>query len=101
MSARPPSWSVQPPKKGFPVTWEPGKKLSLAIDIAWACINDEAKTSKGEDHDDYSLEAMAVLGALGETDEDTSNDVCPRAPAGDDKGCGKQATSFRVDLILK
>jgi aldose sugar dehydrogenase len=97
-----PAYSVAPPKSGFPVSWAPGQKLKLGLDIIWECINDEAKTSKGEDHDDFTLAAtVKLMDALGETDDDPSNDGCPRAPSGNDKGCGKQATPFRVDLILK
>ena len=53
------------------------------------------------DHDDFTLEATLDLEALGQTDGDAGNDACPRAGAGDDKGCGKQATPFRIDLYLK
>jgi glucose/arabinose dehydrogenase len=97
-----PATSIQPPKDGFPISWEAGGKLKLGLDVAWQCINDPAPTSKGADHDDFTLEAtLDLLGALGATDEDPSNDGCPRAAAGGDKGCGKQDTPFRVDLIEK
>jgi hypothetical protein len=91
-----------PPKGGFPFQWEPSKKLSIGLQLQWSnCQNDPLATSKAETHDDFTLEASVDLSALGETDADPSNDACPRAAAGDDKGCGKQATPFRVDLILK
>ena len=86
----------------FPYDWEPNKKLSVSLGLTWNnCFNDSQATTKTENHDDYTLDATIDLGALGETDGDTGNDDCPRAAAGDDKGCGKQATPFRIDLYLK
>jgi hypothetical protein len=64
-------------------------------------MNDPLATTKDEDHDDFTLEASIDLDALGQTDGDAGNDTCPRAAAGDDKGCGKMATPFRIDLYLK
>jgi glucose/arabinose dehydrogenase len=89
-------------KGTFPYAWEPNKKLSVALGLTWNnCFNDSAQTSKDENHDDFTLEATLDLDALGETDGDAGNDACPRAGTGDDKGCGKQATPFRIDLYLK
>jgi glucose/arabinose dehydrogenase len=86
----------------FPYTWEPNKKLSVSLGLTWNnCFNDQLATTKTEDHDDFTLEATLDLDALGQTDGDAGNDTCPRAGAGDDKGCGKQATPFRIDLYLK
>jgi len=89
-------------KGAFPYAWEPRKKLSVLLGLTWNnCFNDPAATTKTEDHDDFTLEATLDLGALGQTDGDTSNDACPRAGAAGDKGCGKQSTPFRIDLYLK
>ncbi len=96
-----PGVTVLPPKNGFPVVVAPNKKLSLELVVSWECINDELATTKDVDHADYTLEVSADLAALGQTDEDGSDDACPRAPAGDDKGCGKTGGQpFRVDLVL-
>jgi glucose/arabinose dehydrogenase len=98
----PPAATLLPPKQGFPVEWAPNKKLSLQVQLTWNdCFNDQARTSKTENHDDFTLEATVNLGALGETDADAGNDDCPRAAAGDDKGCGKTTEPFPIDLYLK
>jgi glucose/arabinose dehydrogenase len=96
-----PAVSIQPPKRGLPFTWAPKRKLTVGLDIAWDCINDPLVTSKTGNHDDFTIEVEADLSALGQTDGDDSNDGCPRVESGDDKGCGKQAPPFRVDLYLK
>jgi hypothetical protein len=102
MSCAPPAVTRLPPKSGFPFQWEPRKKLSIGLELAWNnCFNDLARTTKDEDHDDFTLEATVDLSALGETDGDAGNDACPRAAAGDDEGCGKMSTPFRIDLHLK
>jgi aldose sugar dehydrogenase len=102
MSCAPPAATILPPKSGLPFDWAPNKKLSLGIELAWNdCFNDLERTTKTEDHDDFTLEATVDLSALGETDGDATNDGCPRAPVGDDKGCGKQPQPFRIDLYLK
>jgi hypothetical protein len=102
MSCAPPAVTRLPPKSGFPFQWEPRKKLSIGLELAWNnCFNDLARTTKDEDHDDFTLEATVDLSALGETDGDVGNDACPRAALGEDKGCGKMSTPFRIDLHLK
>lgn len=89
-------------KGTFPYAWEPGKKLSIGLELTWNnCFNDPLATTKTEDHDDFTLDASVDLSALGETDGDAGNDACPRAATGDDKGCGKMSTPFRIDLYLK
>jgi glucose/arabinose dehydrogenase len=101
-SCAPPAATILPPKKGFPVEWAPNKKLSLQVQLDWNdCFNDQARTTKDENNDDFTLEATVNLGALGETDADPTNDDCPRAAAGDDKGCGKTTQPFPIDLYLK
>jgi hypothetical protein len=102
MSCAAPAVTKSLAKGTFPYAWEPRKKLSVSLGLTWNnCFNDSAQTTKTEDHDDFTLEATIDLGALGQTDGDTSNDACPRAGMGDDKGCGKQSTPFRIDLYLK
>jgi glucose/arabinose dehydrogenase len=98
----PPAVTKTLAKGTFPYAWEPKKKLSVSLGLTWNnCMNDPLATTKTEDHDDFTLEATLDLGALGQTDGDAGNDACPRAAAGDDKGCGKQSTPFRIDLYLK
>ena len=102
MTCPAPAVTLLPPKDGFPYTWEPNKKLSISFGLTWNnCFNDSEATTKDANHDDFNLEATVDLGALGSTDGDASNDDCPRAAAGDDKGCGKTAVPFRIDLLLK
>jgi hypothetical protein len=40
---------------------------------------DPLATTKSANHDDFTLGASIDLDALGETDADPANDVCPRA----------------------
>jgi glucose/arabinose dehydrogenase len=102
MSCAAPAVTKSLAKGTFPYAWEPRKKLSVSLGLTWNnCFNDQAATTKTEDHDDFTLEATLDLDALGQTDGDAGNDACPRAGAGDDKGCGKQSTPFRIDLYLK
>jgi glucose/arabinose dehydrogenase len=102
MTCDPPAVTLVPPKSGLPFEWAPNKKLSIGLDLTWNdCFNDQAKTTKTENHDDFTLEATVDLMALGEMDGDASNDACPRAATADDKGCGKTADRFRIDVYLK
>jgi hypothetical protein len=102
MSCAAPAVTLLPPKGGFPFTWAPDKKLSVGLELDWNdCQNDPLQTTKTVNHDDFTLGASLDLDALGETDGDPANDVCPRAPSGSDKGCGKTAAPFPIDLILK
>jgi hypothetical protein len=102
MSCAAPAVTLLPPKGGFPFTWAPNKKLSVGLELDWnACQNDPLATTKAANHDDFTLGASIDLDALSETDADPANDVCPRAPSGSDKGCGKSADPFPIDLILK
>jgi len=102
MTCDPPAVTKTLSKGVFPYSWEPNKKLSVSLGLTWNdCFNDQLATTKTEIHDDFTLEATLDLGALGQTDGDAGNDACPRAGAGDDKGCGKQAMPFQIDLYLK
>jgi glucose/arabinose dehydrogenase len=65
-----------PPKNGFPIVIEPGRKLALAFDVTWDCAAS------------YRTTLYLDLFALGAEDKVPANDDCPRAPAGGDKGCG-------------
>lgn len=102
MSCAAPAVTKTLAKGTFPYTWEPNKKLSVGLGLTWNnCMNDPLATTKTENHDDFTLEATLDLDALGQTDADAGNDTCPRAGAGDDKGCGKTDVPFRIDLYLK
>jgi glucose/arabinose dehydrogenase len=67
-----PDFVLRPPKQGFPIVVEPGKKLKLAFDVSWDCAD--------------LFETRVEIGLP--DDGDPSDDLCPRAPAGGDKGCG-------------
>jgi len=103
-----PGTVLAPPELGFPIVLEPGKKLSLSYTVTWNCANDDAASSKTEDHADFEVEVTidrSVLG--GGSDTDLSDDVCPRPASGDDKGCGgKDANGdiggpIRTDIVVK
>ena len=86
-----------PPKKGFPVTLPPRKKLKLAYTLEFDCA--AADPLDVEFEWDVSVDLMA----LDAEDAVAANDVCPRPAAGDDKGCGgKPAGSpISTDVTLK
>lgn len=88
---------LAPPKKGFPVTLPPRKKLKLVYTVEFDCA--AADPLAPELEWDVSVDLMA----LGSTDAVAANDDCPRAVSGDDKGCGgKPAGSpVRTDVIQK
>ncbi len=92
-----PTPMLVPPKKGFPVTLPPGKKLKLTYTLEFDCAAVDPLAVE------FEWDVSVDLTALGSTDADAANDVCPRAAAGDDKGCGgKPAGSpIRTDVILK
>lgn len=98
-----PTAVLEPPKKGFPVVLPTKKKLSVSYDVSWDCANDPAQSSKTEDHTDFEVEVTvdhSVLG--GGLDSDPSDDVCPRAPGGDDKGCGsKGGGDILIDVVRR
>ena len=85
--------ALEPPKKGTPVTLAPGKKLKLSYLVSFDC----ASATPGDV--EFGWEGAVALG----TDTVTGNDVCPRAPSGDDKGCGGKPTGspIRTDVTLK
>jgi aldose sugar dehydrogenase len=79
---------LQPPKK-LPLILAPNKKLKLTYLVAFDCANDPAPTTKAGPHDDYRTTAHVDHAALdGNADTSPTNDDCPRAPSGNDKGCG-------------
>jgi hypothetical protein len=102
-----PATVLKPPKKGFPVVLAPKKKLSLSYAVTWDCANDNAKSSKTEDHADFEVQVTVHHSALGGgADSDPSDDVCPRAASGDDKGCGGKTESgtggpIQTDVVVK
>jgi hypothetical protein len=95
-----PSHAVHAPKGGFPFEWSPRKKLSLALEIEWSCVDDPAASTKSEDHGDFTLAVRVDAAALGLLDANDSNDVCPRSPGSNDKGCGKRDDPFPIDLVI-
>jgi hypothetical protein len=99
---------LKAPALGFPLVLDPGKKLSLGYAVTWDCANDDATSSKTEDHADFELEVTidrSVLG--GNADTDLSDDVCPRPASVGDPGCGgKDANGdiggpIRTDVVRK
>ena len=91
------------PKKTFPLTVAPKKKLSLAFTGSFNCVNDPLATSKTAAHNDYQITATASVSALGETDSVPANNACPHNPFGTDKGCGGKppGSDVFVDVIVK
>ncbi len=89
------------PKKAFPLTLAPKKKLKLAFTGTFNCVNDPLPSSKTAAHPDYRTIATVDLGALGEADTTPANDACPHNPFGLDKGCGNKtpAGTFGADVL--
>ena len=85
--------SLVSPKKSFPISVAPNKKLNLSFTANFNCYNDPAATSKTATHNDYRTTATIDLGALGEADTAPSNDACPRPPNGSDPGCGNKTST--------
>jgi hypothetical protein len=79
-----------PPAKGFPLAVGPKKRLKLTYQALFDCANDPLATSQNAAHDDFETTATVDLGALGETDDGVSNNVCPRSPGPNDPGCGSK-----------
>jgi dienelactone hydrolase len=68
-----------------PFTVAPGKKIKLRYSIEFGCGPNPVDTI------DWLFSVSIDHAALdGNTDEDLSDDVCPRQPSGEDKGCGKR-----------
>lgn len=102
LGACPIASSLSPPKSGFPAVIRPKRKLTLALVLSIGCVNDPAASTKDEDHSDFRLTFEVEHAALGAPDDVPANDVCPRAPAGADKGCGpKTGGDILVDVIEK
>jgi hypothetical protein len=77
----------------FPVLLGPGKKLTVAYDVAIDCANDPNRSTRAEPGQDYAVSAAVDRLALdGQVDADLADDVCTRMPAipptARDAGCG-------------
>ena len=71
----------------FPVTLPPNDKLTVSYTVAIECANDNAT---GIGHEDYRTTVSLNMAALdGLPDVNRTNDTCPRAASGTDKGCNK------------
>ncbi len=83
------------PKKTFPLTLAPKKKLNLAFtaNFTTACINDPLPSPKSAHNPDYRSVAHVNLAG----DADASDDECPRGASALDKGCPETYT----DVIVK
>ena len=91
-------WYASPPYSEA-LGIKPQGKLSLSIDVTWACPN-ATPSPKGEFDFGTSFDLNGA--AIGIDDDQPENDVCPRLPSGDDKGCGgKGGGPLETDLILK
>jgi Glucose / Sorbosone dehydrogenase len=85
------------PPYNFAIGIAPGGRLDLEVDIAWTC---DSPNPKGEP--DFETRFLLNGAAIGIIDENPDNDACPRAPMGDDPGCGpKKGPGFFTDLIRK
>ncbi len=91
------------PKKAFPLTLAPKKKLNLAFTGTFNCVNDPLATSKTAAHNDYRTTAHVSHAVLGGSDSVPANDDCPHAPFGTDIGCGGKPPGSDVftDVIDK
>ena len=105
-----PTLLAGPPQKTLPVTLKPKGNLKVVFSITYStgCVPDPAKSAKGALHNDYRYTATAnAAGIDGLADIRTSNDDCPRAGSGTDKGCGgKTATGTLgadvfTDVVMK
>jgi parallel beta-helix repeat protein len=74
-------------RRPFPFTVLPGGRFSAVFAVALECANDPRRGAPAEG--DYRWSAALDTGALGAgPDADPANDVCPRAAAAGDRGCG-------------
>jgi len=102
-----PAIVLEPPKKGFPVVLDPGKRVTISYSVTWNCANDESKTTKTAPHSDFEVDVTLQTSVLGGgSDADPSDDVCPRGPSGGDKGCGGKMAGvigqpIRTDVVVK
>jgi hypothetical protein len=84
-----PTPQLLPPRKGFPLNLAPRRKMPVVFQVNFDCANDAAPSTRLEDHADYRFTATLNPAALGGgPDASSGNDICPRGPAGNDKGCG-------------
>jgi hypothetical protein len=83
------------PKKTFPITLAPKKKLNLAFTASFTteCVHDPLPSPKSAPNPDYR--SVAHVGLAG--DADASDDECPRGASALDKGCPEAYT----DVIVK
>ena len=95
-----PAAALVPPKKGFPITLKPKKKLNIAVQVTFDCANDNLT---GAGREDFRYTASVDYSALGTgADEVPANDDCPRAPSGRDKGCGgKGGADVLTDVAVR
>src|SRR5439155_17286238 len=76
---------IAPSRAGrrFPLTVRPGRSRTLHYDLTFTCGANPDQTP------DWAFSAAVDHAALdGNADEDATNDTCPRAPTGSDRGCG-------------
>jgi trimeric autotransporter adhesin len=96
-----------PPKKSFPISIAPKKKLNLSFTANFNCANDPATTTRTTAHNDFKTVATIDLGVLGEVDTASSNNFCPRPPSGTDPGCGNKTpvgtlgADVLTDVVVK
>jgi len=110
--------SLRPPKKGFPISLKPKKKLTLVFDVTFSCAGDPLKSSsKDPGHEDYTFTATVDHSAIdGEDDTDPGDDQCPHSVAPPfqvdargfkDKGCGNKkpdrtlGADILTDVVVK
>jgi probable HAF family extracellular repeat protein len=90
--------TLVPPKNGFPVILAPKKKATFAYTATIDCANDSAA---GAGHEDYETTVTLDHTTLdGLSDTTPSNDTCPRAASGVDKGCNKGVEAL-TDVFSK
>jgi glucose/arabinose dehydrogenase len=105
----PPTMNLLAPKKGFPITLAPKKKLTLVYNVTFDCANDPAATTKDAFHSDFRYTVTVDHSVLGTgADTEPGNDSCPRPASGSDKGCGgkdpvtKQiGADILTDVVMK
>ena len=90
--------TMVPSKATFPIPAAPLKKLTLAFEATFDCVNDPLASSSTTVHNDYRVVAIVHQEAIdGFADSFLADDTCPRDPLGSvphgsgtivDNGCG-------------
>lgn len=80
--------TLMSPNTGFPLLLAPNKKLSLVFEVTFDCANDPLRTTKTDFHSDFGYSLMLDPQLLDVSQDDPSNNVCPRDPTEYDEGCG-------------